>query len=285
MSTKQAILEQIDTVPSLPPAATQAIQLLQDDNMNIADLVSVIQHDPAITANLLRICNSVLVRGRSGIGSVRDAVVRLGARRTLELIMTDSIGPLTRRKVKGYDLPAGQLWEHSVAVAIGTQKLAHALDLAIQPNAYTGALLHDVGKCVLGTFLELEVQPVIDYATQAHIPFEEAERHILGVDHAEVGAALLRLWNVPPDIVEIVRWHHEPENATDFTESVCLVHTADLLAMEAGIGTGIDGLNYRPSQAVTERLNLNVHILESVLCEVLTELADVKKMFNGKDGR
>lgn len=282
MSLRPEILAKVDSMTAMPAAASRAAQLLEDENASVEEIAKILEHDPGLTANLLRLCNSPHYKGRSGASSVREAIVRLGTRMTLRVLMAEALGPLTRPPLAGYDLPPGQLWEHSAAVGLGVQQLARALNLTPQSYVFTAGLLHDIGKVVMGTFLDLDIKPIVDLAFEHQVSFEEAERRVLGIDHAEVGAALLEKWNLPAPVVEAVRWHHEPENASGDILCVDLVHAADTLIIESGIGAGIDGLNYRSSEAATARLGLNIHILEEVLCTVLTELQDLRDLFSAE---
>ncbi len=282
MSLRTEILNKVDTMTAMPAAASRAAQLLGDENAGVDEIAKVVEHDPGLTANLLRLCNTAHYKGRSSESSVREAIVRLGTRMTLRVLMAEALGPLTRPPVAGYDLPPGQLWEHSAAVGLGVQQMARALNLTPQSYVFTAGLLHDIGKIVMGTFLDLDVKPIVDLAFEHQVSFEEAERRVLGIDHAEVGAALLEKWNLPAPVVEAVRWHHEPESASGDTLCVDLVHATDTLIIESGIGSGIDGLNYRSSEAVTARLGLNIHILEQVLCTVLSELQDLRELFSAE---
>ncbi len=282
MSLRAEILDKVGTMTAMPAAASRAAHLLEDENAGVDEIARIVEHDPGLTANLLRLCNSPHYKGRSGASSVREAIVRLGTRMTLRVLMAEALGPLTRPPVAGYDLPPGQLWEHSAAVGLAVQHLARALNLTPESYVFTAGLLHDIGKIVMGTFLDLDVTPIVDLAFEHEMSFEEAERRVLGIDHAEVGAALLEKWNLPAPVVEAVRWHHEPENASGDTLCVDLVHAADTLVIESGIGAGIDGLNYISSEAVTARLGLNIHILEQVLCSVITELEDLRELFSSE---
>lgn len=282
MSLRDEILNKVDSMTAMPATASRAAQMLEDENASVEEIAKIVEYDPGLTANLLRLCNSAHYKGRSEISSARRAIVRLGMGTTLRIVMAKALGPLARAPVAGYDLPPGQFWEHSVAVGLAAQQLSLALNLTPQPHVFTAGMLHDVGKIVMGTFLDLDVKPILDLAFKHKVSFEEAERKILGIDHAEVGAALLDKWNLPAPVVKAVRWHHEPENVSADTVCVDLVHAADTLIIESGIGTGVDGLNYRSSEAVRVRLGLNIHILEKVLCSVLTELQDLRELFSAE---
>jgi len=276
---REEILSKVSSVPSIPSSATQAIHLLQDPEVDIHELTRIIEFDPGLTANLLCLANSACFGAAQSIDSVRGALVRLGMNRFFQLVVTTATAPTLQLPVKGYDLPPGTLWEHSVAVALGTEELASALGLTPPEYTFTAGLLHDVGKILLGTFVDVDAFPVQEIAFEEHVSFEVAEQQVLGIDHAEVGAFLLESWNLPPGIVEAVRWHHLPESFSGNSMVVDLVHIADALLMMEGIGAGSDGLNYLPSRQVAKRLNLTIHIAEAVCCKVLTRLDELDELF------
>ena len=217
MNHRDEILGKVSTVRSLPAAALEAVELLQDPEVPVMRVAKIIEFDPGLTANILRLVNSAYFGFHREVNSVRDAIVRLGTKQVTRTIMASAAGSVIRSAVKGYDLPAGQLWEHSVAVAIASDQLASVLDLEAPDYTFTAALLHDVGKIVLGTFVQVDVSPIMKLAFEEHVPFEVAEQQVLGIDHAEVGAVLLDNWNLSAQIVEVCRWHHEPERIAEAT--------------------------------------------------------------------
>jgi len=240
-----------------------------------------IEIDPGLTANVLRLANSAYFGFSGSVGSLRDAIVRLGTEQVTRTVMASAAASLMRRTaVKGYDLPEGELWKHSIAVAVASDQLASVLELDVPGYVFTGALLHDVGKIVLGTFVDVDAAPIMELAFDEHVPFEEAERRVLGIDHAEVGAKLLDRWNLPAPIVNMSRWHHEPECSPGISPALDIVHIADALALTYGIGTGGgDGLNYRLSSKVFSRMQIDIHIMEETGCRVLEALSELRGMF------
>lgn len=271
MSRREQILEKVSAIPSMPTAATRVIGLLQDPEVDINDLMEAIEYDPSLTSNVLKLANSAYFAGPRTIDSLRDAIVLLGMSRVFQLVITSAIIPIARSEVRGYDLPPGKLLEHCIAVAIASEELAGVLDMKPPVNTFTAGLLHDVGKIVLSTFLEIDAGPIIEIAYREGVSFEKAEAAVLGIDHAEVGAALLDIWKLPPGIVEVVRYHHQPQPIDGDTLTVDLVHVADHLCIESGLGAGgVDGLNYAPSPEATARLNLKPTVIETVVCRVLT---------------
>ncbi len=280
MSRRDEILSQVTSVPSLPAVVCRLQEYLDDPEVNFNQLARVIECDPGLTANVLQLANSAYFGWQGGIGSVRDAISRLGTKRIFQMVLCMSVAPLVRKPIRGYDLDAGQLWEHSVAVAICAEKIAAGRRPTCQPNAFTAGLLHDVGKVLLGTFVEVDDEPIKELVALDHLTFNEAERMVLGVDHAEVGAHLLERWNLPEEVVTAARWHHEPSRADSSLQGmVDLVHVADVICLNCGWGLGSDGLQYRLDEPAAARLGLRSQDAEAAASLVITGLEELLQIF------
>ncbi len=284
MSQRDEILATAHMVPSLPAAAIEAARIVQDPDVDFNALARVIEFDPGLTADVLRMANSAYYGGAGTIDSVKHAVVRMGINIVFQMVTASVIGPLARDPVDGYGLRSGSLWQHSVAVALGTTELADTLGIDAPDYAFTAGLLHDIGKIVLGAFVEVDSNRIMEMVAYDKISFDAAEREVLGIDHTEVGAVLLENWNLPREIVQVVRWHHQPDMLNSHRIVGDLVHVSDALCLLEGIGVGNDGLNYRPSVEVMDRLGVETHSAETVLARTLTTFEEVRTLFANADG-
>ena len=281
MSRRDEILSQIASVPSLPAVVCQLQQYLDDPEVNFDKLARVIECDPGLTANVLQLANSAYFGWQGDIGSVRDAISRLGTKRIFQMVLCMSVAPMVRKPIKGYDLDSGQLWQHSIAVAICAEKIAAKRRPEVQPLAFTTGLLHDVGKVLLGTFIEVDDQPIKEMVEMDGLTFNEAERMVLGVDHAEVGAHLLEKWNLPANVAEVTRWHHEPARLDDTVRDLGdLIHVSDVICLNCGFGLGSDGLQYRLDEEAAARLNLKSGDADEAAAQVLIGLDELLQVFN-----
>jgi putative nucleotidyltransferase with HDIG domain len=279
MKRREEILSRIDSVQLIPASALEVVQLLQDPDVGMDRIARAIEYDPGLTSNALRLSNSAHFGSSTPVKSIREAVGRLGTRQVFHLVVTAAIAPVAIRAVKGYDLPPGALWTHSIGVGVAAQRLA-ARSVDPPPSSlFTSAILHDVGKIVLGTFIEVDPAPILALAFEESVSFEKAEQQVIGIDHAEVGGLLLKRWKLPQDIVDVVRWHHQPEGAPASSVALDLVHTADVLCMMGGMGSGIDGLNYRPSPHVAARLRIKNRVAEGIICESIGEVEKLRTSF------
>lgn len=267
-------------VPSLPASAAEAVRAVQDPNASLTDLEAIVECDAGLATNILRLANSAYFGGRGTIATVKDATVRLGTKRIVQLVLTTAVAPRIKPPLVGYDMPPGALLGHSLATAVAAEQLAIELRLAAPDYTYTAGLLHDVGKIVLGTYLNVEAKPILDLAFGEGVSFEEAERRVLGIDHAEVGALLLAWWRLPDEVVQVVRLHHEPYSVSDGEGLVTdLVHVGDHIGRLCGTALGADGMNYAVSPRSVERLGLTPEITEAVVGKVMGALSELGEFF------
>ncbi len=284
MSQRDEIIAVIENIPAMPAAAAGVLSLAQSQDSSMTDIMDAIQRDPGLASDVLRLANSSYFAGPRSVGSLREAGVLFGTDRILQMVLTSSVSPVARKRLRGYDLPPGQLMGHLVTTAIAAEQLAKALAIIVPDYLYTAGLLHDIGKIVLGTFVEADVEAIIALASGEATSFEKAERQILGIDHPEAGALLLQTWNFPEDIVQAVRWHHDPDQLDGDKCVADLVHIADLLSVECGFGLGVDELNYERSTDATERLKIKRSVVDKTVCALLDEFAKVSQYLPQEEG-
>jgi len=273
----EKILESVATFQGLPGNAAKVLSMLDDPEFEVSQIEETLRLDPELTANVLRLTNSAYFGFSEKIGSLKQAIVVLGSKKLIQLVMATCMSGLMSQKVKGYDLDKGDLWRHSIAVSVVSEKLVEEIGIKAEPEIFTAALLHDIGKLLLG-------QHVADYmdAISAHVTaeksFQAIERDVLGADHAEIGARILQNWSFPNNVVNAVRWHHEPDLAPEPNNMTDVVHAANVLCQMIGIGTGREGLQYEPAQGTVKRLGLNAALLEKLASQTLMWIEELNEI-------
>ena len=265
---KREIISKMKSFPSMSGIAAKVLNLLDDPNASSGQVEQLLKQDPSLTANLLKLTNSAYFGIPSKIGSVRHAISMIGWKRLSKLVVAACVSTMTDRQVPGYDLPPGVLWQHSVAVSVTAEGLMRELKIAESDEIFTAALLHDLGKLILGGFVEQELKE-IEKAAATGIPFQMAEQAVLGTDHAEIGGLMLESWSFPPELVSAVRWHHDPDAAPETSDMTDIVHVANVLCLMIGIGVGVEGLHYEPSVSATKRLGIKPNQLELIASQTL----------------
>ena len=272
-----SIISKVESFPSMPATAAKVLSLIENPDVTALEIEKTIKFDAGLTANILKLVNSAYFGLSTEVGSIKRAIVLLGLKRLVQIVMTSCVNALMDKQVIGYDLPPGELWRHSIAVSVAAEGLVKELDILVPEEIFTAALLHDVGKLILGEFVKEDINK-IEIKASTGIPFQVAEHEVLGTDHAEIGAHVLMNWSFPSEIVNAVRWHHDPDAAEKINTLIDIVHIADVLCLMIGIGVGREGLKYEPSPSVSKRLGLTYKHLEMIASQTLlwtNELIDV----------
>ena len=274
------ILKSIDKLPAFPATLHRVSELVGDPDFAIADLVDVIKYDQSITANILRMCNSPYFAIRYEVSSLREAVIYLGRKNILHVVYTAGTSRFYK-KVKGYYWGASKLWEHSVGVALMSQILAKRIYDREDPRLFTAGLLHDIGKVVLGEFVHDSFQEIMDLVSNQEYSFLEAEKEVIGINHAELGGEIASLWNFPKEIKDAITYHHRPDLMEEGDDSTpWLIYLADQTCMMMGIGGGADGLAYRGLKEVIDKFGLRQRDLEESIVLLLKDLDKAKELLD-----
>lgn len=204
------ILLKTESLPSMPEVGAKALALLKEPNASIAEIEKVLRHDPGLTTNVLKLADSAYFGIPTKVGSVKQAFILLGANRLTQLVMAACTCSMMDKAIEGYESPSGELWQHSIAVATVAEALAKTNKITEPNDVFTPALLHDIGKLVLGQVAKEEFGSIRNIVAKG-VPYEIAEHMVLETDHAEIGAQILSQWSFPQDVVNAVRFHHNPD--------------------------------------------------------------------------
>jgi putative nucleotidyltransferase with HDIG domain len=257
------ILAIIDSFPSMPGAGARMLALLQEQDTKVSEIEEILRYDPGLTANVLKLANSAYFGVPSKIGSLKQAVTLLGMKRLTQLVVASCVSALMDKSVAGYDLPAGDLWRHSVAVSIACETMVKDQKRNNHIDVFTPALLHDIGKLVLGSFVSEELEAIQQIAGKG-IPFVVAENMVLGTDHAEIGARILKRWNLPAEVINAVRWHHDPDSADACDFQMDVVYLANLLCQTSETTVAAEGSALELSATVIDRLGIEMDQFETI---------------------
>ncbi len=244
MVSVKKILKQVKRLKPIPTIIHKVLALAEDPDCSMGDLVQLVEYDPAVTANLLKTCNSAYLGLAVKIDSVQQAVAMLGLQKVVELVMSQNLSVNMLKAQKGYQLEKGDLWKQSYASAMVARSLAERRDLYALPAIYTAALLKDIGKVVLHEYVESKWDKIQRFLENKSANFIDAEKESLGMDHATLGGIIAKEWNFSAHMVYMIENHHltNPEARND--PATATLYLADMVAMMAGTCTGVDRLAY-----------------------------------------
>lgn len=272
LSPRDIVTQNIDLV-SLPEIVIKLNEMVNDPLSTAADMGAVISQDPALSGRLLKIVNSSFYGFPSHIDSISLAITILGTRQLRDLVLATAV----IRRFRGSAIHAFNIdafWRHSLCCAVSARAFAGRLRVSNRERYFVAGLLHDIGKMVLYLVMPEQARELIQRASEPGVSIAELERQVFfGIDHAEVGAELLRQWRLPESLIEPVRFHHTPHLATQFAREAAVIHLANGIAntlqpVVPGEGTE----EYDPR--AWAMLEMTAEILDSLLEEVNTQLGE-----------
>lgn len=272
----ESIIAATPELAALPTTTVRLLEILEDPIADARHVLEIVDKDPSLTANLLKLCNSAYYGLRRQVGTVRDALVMLGNQTVVTLAFATSMGDVLRSPLTAYRLPQSQLWYHALATALGSAYLVSlTADRSGRERAFTAGLVHDMGKLLLDPQFNERFQQLAPGLTTDELC--AAERAALGFDHAEAGAALAKSWHFPDYLSVVIGHHHDPSAPPSDEPVVRAVTAANLIAVQAGFD---GGATLAPEPALAEIID-DLGWSEAEWCELVTRLPhDVENLLS-----
>ena len=236
---QKEILSQLSRCPSLPSLGSinKALQgLLIVEQRYTAHIAEIIRRDPSLTSRLLRLVNSVYYGLSTPVNSIEEAVFYLGVRQIRQLAMVTPVIEDFQRLTRQCDFPWREFWQHCIGTAILTREVTASINAQADDSDYVAGLVHDVGKIVMAWTFPDHFTEIHRQSAASTRELIEIENEVLGIDHAELGALYLERHHLPELMVNSARYHHHPEKAVQFPQTVAAVQIADLLLRSEKMG-------------------------------------------------
>ncbi len=230
MLDAKSLVAEVSSLISFPSVAIEINRLLRSEKSTVRDIAAVIESDPALTAKLLKLANSALLRNGTEIDTVSKAVSRVGSRMVNELVM----GIEVARCFEGLDnalIGVEDFWRHSLQCAFISQKLAQQASNCDSGAAFTAGLLHDIGQLIMYSTLGEQIEECLSEAIgDGRLKSSyHTEQLLFGFDHCNVGLELAIQWQLPLSLQQCIYAHHEPARLPAAPPIVHVVHLGNLL--------------------------------------------------------
>lgn len=267
----------------MPQIMIKAQSIMADPKSSLKELAALVKTDQAIVAKALRLANSAYYGLGGKVSSIEHATVLLGTVAFGELVAMSAASKLLGTSLKGYDADSGVLWRHSLAVAFGARIIASRRNSDMVNPAFTAGIIHDAGKLVLDRAIFERKDQFDDFLSDGQHTFLDAEKKLLGFDHAEIAADVCRKWRIPESMAHSIKFHHEPASS-DGDELAYILHVADGIAMMVDIGTGVDDVLYRLDDTSREALDLKDEEISEIMTEVFQSVNEVEQQIGESKG-
>lgn len=220
-------------LPTLSSIARLLNQAFSIDEVDIGEIVDMIEADASLTARIIKLANSPLMRGAMEIESVHETVLRLGTRTILQIINSMRVVDAGRELAPGFDWT--HLWKHNFATSILSGNLQTIFGVEGGLAGGTG-LIHDLGKVILSDLFPAEYAAVIQKAYNESSSMREQELAVFGIAHEEVGVLFAVHNEFPKRIQEALLYQEAPDKAPTYRSQAAILQVANYFAKLHGIG-------------------------------------------------
>ncbi len=262
------IVEKAENLAYLPTNVLKLMEIISNPDVAVPDVVGIIKKDQGLVARVFKVANSSFYGRLKKAEHLTEAVVTLGLRGLKSFVIAQAV----KHVLTTSGMDDSTLWQHAVKVSVAASVLAKELQREVIEDALMGGLVHDIGKAFIVSVYPNAPAMIHQKAAREGILYYEAERKLLGFDHATVGAIMTEKWHFPPKIVNIIRYHHSEDEAKDTcTDSLALariVKLADMISNQYDVLSQIGADARLEKLGKTNVLNLSAdrlaHLVEKI---------------------
>lgn len=274
------LISENDALGSLPDIYFRLEEAINSDSTSFDDIGRIISSDPALTARLLKIVNSAFYGFSSKIETVSHALTLSGTQQLSELVLASSV----IEKFIGLPeqlIDMKSFWRHSVACGLVARSLADFEGAYYNVERFfVSGLLHDIGRLVMCLREPERMKEVFLSARDNSTSLPKEEKRLFEFDHAEAGGALLRTWNLPDRLNEIVTHHHKPEESKTYFKETAIVSLADKIVYSLNLGGSGEEMPPKMTSESWEATGLSQDIYLPIIKKIIpSQLDEVAKVF------
>jgi putative nucleotidyltransferase with HDIG domain len=217
-------------LPVFRPVALKMLRLVANEQVEVQSVAGLLRSDPGLCAQVLALANSAIYGNTHHIDNLPRAILVLGFERTRSLTLTVALKSFLRYPGKAKTME--NCWQHSLATALVAEELAPSFGIG-KDEAYTAALIHDIGRLGLLMAFGEWYTPILEAAHDSARACLESERSLLDMDHCQAGFWLTQRWGFPPAYSRVAGCHHDDLSAT-WNDLASLAHISCMLADALG---------------------------------------------------
>lgn len=273
-------LTDIQDLPTLPAVFMHITQLMRDSQASIKEISCVVEADQSIAMKILRLINSSFYGLSRSVHSVQQAIVLLGSNTLKNIIITASVFEALGMKGKEAGLNREAFWQHSMGCGMIARCLDGKVNGGHEEEGFISGIIHDIGKVVLDQYFHEKLMAVVRKVQKEPLTFYQAEKDLLGITHAEIGARLAEIWCLPPNLVDVIAHHHAANFDGPHARLAALIQVSDMLVRKHNVGCGGDDLVPEADPRVWPVLDLDPIKLQEWDGDIQGEIVKGKELLN-----
>lgn len=274
----ESVLSFSGQITSLPTLFKQINEVVENPESSLLDIARLISGDSVLSARLLQLANSSFFGFPSQIETVTHAVTVIGMSQIRDLVLAVMVTSRFKQlPPELIDMPA--FWFHNIACGLAARVIATYRHEANVERFYVLGMLHDMGRLLFYLNFADPVQDIALRVKEKKVSFHQLEHEVIGCDHAEVGGALLKKWNLPESLSEPVACQYEISKAIHYPVDAAILHVADIIAHALMLGGNGDPFVPPLDSKAWDKIDLPVSLLSAIVKQVDRQFPSATEMF------
>jgi len=258
---------------SLPHVCIRVNLMVDDPSFSNNDIGDIISQDASLTARLLKVANSAFYGFQSKIETVSRAVTVIGSHELRDLVLAVSaVRAFTNIPIDLANMAS--FWRHSMFCGIVARLIAEKCHVLHTERLFVSGLLHDLGQLIVFHKLPELSRKILRRVDLTDEEFHTVEEQFLGFNHGDVGAELMKLWQMPPALRNAIKFHHCPGLADEDDLEASIVHLANAITHIAELEQLRDISIQRIDPYAWSRTKLSEEIIDEIIDEAHPLLFD-----------
>lgn len=273
LPTLSDLISRISEISSPPLIYNRLHEAINHPRTSVGDIARIISEDPGLTTRVLKLANSPLYGSRQ-VDSINRAITLIGTKEIRDISLCVSMICSFSTVPKEFFCLHNH-WRHSIACGVLAKNIAIFQREPSVDRFFVAGILHDIGQAAFCATTPQILDNMIAIADHENTVLNEIENRELGYDHAIFGAELLKSWNIPLNIHELVRFHHTPSQSKSHGRDATIIHLADIIAQAFGYGANAEKRVARLDSEAFEKLGLSSDQCEIVISQSEQQIDDI----------
>jgi len=274
----EIVIKRNTQLSSFPDIYYQIVEILNDTRSSATLIADVVSKDPGLSATLLKLVNSAFYGLPTRVDSITRAIAMIGGQELSTLAMGISVIRFFK-DIPPELLDMKKFWLHSIACGVFARVLANCKVGIAEERLFIAGLLHDIGRLIMIKGDPATCAYVMKKGKQNKVPMFQVEQELLDYNHAKLAGMVLKNWNFPTPLTQIIQNHHNPINSPYALESA-IVLTADIMA--CALGFGFSGSTFPPAfdKKIWELIGLSPTILNIAISQSDRQVNEIIHAFH-----
>ena len=262
------VVEMAGEMATLPIIFTRINEAVENPESSFSEMGQIISGDSALSARLLKIVNSAFYGFSNKIETITHAITIIGTAQLRDLVLATAVVEKFQG-VPSKTIDMKSFWLHSISCGLAARIIATYRHERNPERFYVLGVLHDIGRLLMFLNIPDQMRQVIEMSEQEKISLHEAEKKVIGFDHAEMGGFLMEAWNLPVTFQTAINFCHDPSSTTPECDTeTSIIHVADLISHSMEYGSSGDPYVPPLDERAWKKIGLRPSILASVIYQL-----------------